>query len=192
MFAMPGTRRLPHFVVAIAFGAIVIGGCQAGSPTSAPAKSPPSSAPSPPAATATAPGRTPAPTPASLGTITLTDTGCSWEGNPGVAPAGLVTLRARNATGDYGLFIVHRLRTGKSWADGEAAIAAIQQALVTGAEWPPAISDAVGELAAEAGGDDRQNITLTPGTYGIVCSANTSRIGDILTVFLVGPLTLAP
>ena len=179
MFSMPITRRLPPAIMAIALGAIVVGACQAGTPASPPATSPPS-----PTAAATSP------TP--LGTITLTDTGCSWAGNPGSVRTGRMTVSARNSTDDYGLFIVHRLHAGKSWADGEALIAAIQEALQTGADWPPEVSEAITEMGAEAGDTTRLAIDLSVGTYGVVCSANTSSVGDILTVFLVGPLSVAP
>ena len=35
-------------------------------------------------------------------------------------------------------------------------------------------------------------MVTTAGTLGVVCSANTSPTGDILTVFLAGPLEVTP
>jgi hypothetical protein len=122
------------------------------------------------------------------GTITLTDDDCTWEGNPGSMSAGRLTLAVRNETDDYGVFMVHKLRPGRTFDEGRAAIAAIQEALKTGAEWPEEISDAVIEASAEAGQDSDVAMVTTAGTLGVVCSANTSPTGDILTVVLVGPL----
>ena len=50
--------------------------------------------------------------------------------------AGRLTLAVRNETDDYGVFMVHKLRPGRTFDEGQAAIAAIQEALKTGAEWP--------------------------------------------------------
>jgi hypothetical protein len=122
------------------------------------------------------------------GTITLTDADCTWEGNPGSMSAGRLTLAVRNETDDYGVFMVHKLRPGRTFDEGRAAITAIQEALKTGAEWPEEISDAVIEGTAEAGQESDVIMVTTAGTFGIVCSANTSPTGDILTVFLAGPL----
>ena len=87
------------------------------------------------------------------GSITLTDDDCTWEANPGSMPEGRLTVAVRNETDDYGLFIVHKLRPGRTFDEGRAAIAAIQKALKTGAEWPEEISDAIAEATAEAGRD---------------------------------------
>ncbi|HEX5590038.1 MAG TPA: hypothetical protein VFX65_07090 [Candidatus Limnocylindrales bacterium] len=135
----------------------------------------------------------PSPTPALVdaGTITLSDTGCTWDGNPGSMPVGPLTLAVRNDTEDFGTFILHRVRDDKSWSDGQAAIVAIQGALEIGAEWPEwtfEVSDPVDEATADAGRDGVIRTAVGPGVYGVVCSANTSPTGDILTTFLVGPL----
>ncbi|MDF2735653.1 MAG: hypothetical protein K0S97_2276 [Chloroflexota bacterium] len=122
------------------------------------------------------------------GTITLTDDGCTWASNPGSTSEGRLTLSVRNDTDDYGLFIVHKLHPGRTFDEGRALISAIQDALKTGAEWPEEISDAVTEATAEAGQNSDVAMLTTAGTFGVVCSANTSPTGDILTVFLVGPL----
>jgi hypothetical protein len=102
-----------------------------------------------------------------------------------------MTLVIRNETDDYGVFMFHKLRPGRTFDEGRAAIAAIQEALKTGADWPEAISDSVIEATAEAGKDGAVAMVTTAGTFGVVCSANTSPTGDILTVFLVGPLEVA-
>lgn len=122
------------------------------------------------------------------GTITLSDDGCIWEGNPGSMSEGRLTVAVRNTTDDFGLFIVHQLRAGRTFDEGRAAIATIQEALKTGAEWPEEISDPITEATAGPGLDGYITKAMRAGTFGVVCSANTSPTGDILTVFLVGPL----
>lgn len=151
------------------------------------------SEPPPPTAPATiAPNATPEVLEA--GVVTLTDTGCTWDGNPGSATAGQLSIVIRNDTDDYGLFLLHRIRDGRTWEEGVAAIETIQEAIRTGADWPEQaleVSKAVGEGAAEGGEDGGINHFATAGTYGVVCSANTSATGDVLTTFLVGPLEVA-
>lgn len=122
------------------------------------------------------------------GMITLTDEDCTWEANPGSVSEGRLTFAVRNETDDHGVFVLHKLRPGRTFDEGRAAIAAIQEALKTGAEWPDDVSDAISEATAEAGQDRDVAVVTDAGTLGVVCSANTSPTGDILTVFLVGPL----
>lgn len=134
----------------------------------------------------------PRPTPLVVdgGEITLTDDNCTWEGNPGSVAEGRLALAVRNETDDYGLFIVHKLRPGRTFDEGRAVVATIQEALKTGAEWPDEVSDAIAEATADAGRDGAVTIATTAGTLGVVCSANTSPRGDVLSVFLVGPLEM--
>ena len=125
------------------------------------------------------------------GTITLREDGCTWDGNPGTVRGAQATIELVNETDDYGVFIVHRLKPEFTWDDGRDAIDAIQVALAAGEDWPnwsTNVSTVEGEGAAEAGGTGEVSISATAGTYGVVCSSNTSPTGDILTVFLVGPL----
>ena len=190
MLATQIPSRIRRMIVALTVVALTVGACQAAaSPT--PTANPNPTANPTPAANPT-PTANPTATHTDAGTITLTETGCSWAGNPGSMRPGRVMLTGQNSTDDYGLFIVHRLHAGKSWADGEALIAAIQEALRTDADWPPEVSEAITEMAAKAGDTTRLAIDLSAGTYGVVCSANTSSVGDILTVYLVGPLSVAP
>lgn len=146
------------------------------------------------------------------GTITLTETACNWNGNPGTLDMpGLLNIRFRNETNDHGLFILHWVRPGHTWQEGVEYVGELQRRLATGAEWPPNdLSIAVAEHQVTAGRDAilgwptsgagegptaefRQGGTWRwqPGTYGVICSANTSPTGDILTTFVVGPLQLA-
>jgi hypothetical protein len=167
------------FLVAV-LGGTSLGGCQLANAPSAPSASSTT-------ATVTA---SPGPTPDVVegGLITLTETACTWDGNPGSMTAGRLGVAVRNETDDYGLFILHRLRPGRTFEEGRAVIRSIQEALKTGGDWPAELSDAVSEAPAEAGQDGEMAAVATGGTYGVVCSANTSSTGDVLTVFLVGPL----
>jgi hypothetical protein len=138
-----------------------------------------------------APTASPSPGPVEAGAITLTDDDCTWEANPGTVPSGSVSIEVHNETDDYGVFIVQRLKPQFTFEDGREAIAAIQEAIAAGAEWPEWTTERStieGEGTAEAGRTGVALITLEEGTIGVVCSANTSPTGDILTVFLAGPL----
>jgi hypothetical protein len=184
---VPFSRRPSRPLCTFTLGALLLGACQAGPSTASVAPTGP-----PPAATTSPPDASPAPTtaPAALGTITLTEGGCSWPDNPGSIAPGPVLIQSWNETDDFADFFAHRLRDGKTWDDGLAAIAAIQAAIKTGDDWPPAVSDVVGEGAALAGLGDEITFDAAPGTYGVVCSANTSPTGDVLSVYLVGPLVV--
>lgn len=173
----PSARRSLLKVALVASLAI---GCQAAaSPTRTPA---------PPATTVPAGG-------VQLGALTLSDTGCRWDGNPGSITTGLASITVRNETDDHGLFILHRIRDGRTWEDGLAAVALIQEALLTGAEWPDEVfevSEPAAEADVEANADGVIRFGFFEGTWGVVCSANTSSTGDILTTFLSGPLQVGP
>ena len=178
---MPRLLRSRPFmgaILVVSLGSAGIGGCQSSSSASERSSASVIAAASPRPTAQVIDG----------GTITLTDDACTWEANPGSMPEGRLTIAVRNETADFGLFIVHKLRPGRTFDEGRSAIAAIQEALKTGAEWPAEVSDAIAEATAEAGLDGDVTLVTTAGTFGVVCSANTSPTGDILTVFLAGPL----
>jgi hypothetical protein len=181
MSAMLQSRSL-MMVFGLVVGAAV-GACQAFDAAPGP--------PSPPTAISTPPDPPPAdpnPRVIDVGAVTLTDEGCWWDANPGSVPAGRLAIELTNETDDHAVFFVHKLHADRTYAEGIAAVEAIQGALETGDEWPPEVSEAIAE--ASAGARERSEVTAvtSPGTLGIVCSANTSPTGDILSVFLVGPL----
>jgi hypothetical protein len=156
---------------------------------------------------------TPSPTtPATAGRITLTDTGCRWDANPGTWPANaaLLPVEFRNETDHFATFILHWVRPGHTWEEGVAYVADLQRRLVAGEDWPANdISSAVASFDM-ATADTQQlawglsgsgappapefavggNWKFATGTYGVVCSANTSATGDIISTFLVGPLEI--
>lgn len=147
------------------------------------------------------PSLTPSPTPNATapvpaGRVTLTDTGCTWEGNPGTLPTSVATLRFefRNETDDYASFFLHWVRPGHTWEEGVAFVADLQRRLRSGEDWPP--NDISVDVASfDVGTRGTQMVSwggwaFEPGSYGVICSANTSTTHDILTTFLVGPLQL--
>jgi hypothetical protein len=147
--------------------------------------------PSPtPSATPTATG------PVSAGPVILTDTGCTWESNPGTLPNSVSALQFefRNETDDYAAFFLHWVRPGHTWEEGVAFVADLQRRLISGEDWPPnEISVAVADVGLAARGTQQVSWggwAFEPGYYGVICSANTSPTGDVLTTFLVGPLQL--
>jgi hypothetical protein len=174
---MPNSiAALPSMGLRIVLGAVLLAGCTSPAVTAQPTEPP---------------SNTPSPGPVDAGEITLTDDGCTWEANPGSVPAGRVSIEVHNETDDFGVFIVHRLKPEFTFEDGREAIEAIQDAMAAGEDWPnwtTERSTIEGEGTAEAGATGVTLLTLTAGTMGIVCSANTSPTGDILTVYLVGPL----
>jgi hypothetical protein len=159
-----------------------------------------------PAASPTTTPQTPA------GTITLTDTGCAWEGNPGtLTNIDIVTIVLRNETDDYADFQLHWVRNGHTYEEGVALVAEIARRLKTGEDWPP--NDVSAVVHAQGVAAHSQTVSIWPtagpglapapelqhgsgwnletGSYGVICSANTSPTGDVLTTFLVGPLHLS-
>jgi hypothetical protein len=150
--------------------------------------------------------------PSLAGTITLTDTGCDWESNPGsLTSPDILAVTLRNETAHYADFQLHWVRTGRTYEEGVAFVADIGRRLTTGEEWPPndvsivvhsegvsARGETVASWPAAGPGEapapelqHGQSWNLETGTYGVICSANTSPTGDILTTFLVGPLQLS-
>lgn len=147
------------------------------------------------------PSPTPSPTAtatasASAGRVTLTDTGCTWESNPGTLPTTVATLpfEFRNETDDYATFLLHWVRPGHTWDEGVAYVADLQRRLTTGEDWPP--NDISVQVAAfDVATRTTQPVAFggwqfEPGPYGVVCSANTTVTKDVLTTFLAGPLQL--
>ncbi|HZM73108.1 MAG TPA: hypothetical protein VFC71_06995 [Candidatus Polarisedimenticolia bacterium] len=173
------TAQRPRAALLLAITATLLGGCASGA--TAPPTDPPPSA-------------TAAPEAVAGGTITLTDDGCTWANNPSSVSGRETTLEIRNETDDYGAFFVHRMKPEFTWQDGEAAIAAIQDAIAADEDWPnwaSNVSVVVSEGDAAAGGVDVVGVPAANGTYGVVCSANTNSQGDVLTVFLAGPLEVS-
>lgn len=149
-----------------------------------------------------APTPSPSPSPTQsvveLGTVTLTNTGCTWAGNPSTITAaaqpviGSITLV--NETDTFGNFGIYRLVEGRTWEEGQSWIADMNEEFHGG---PPA-SAPVGELTTEVGNVDAperraypNTLVLNSGTHGIVCSSNEPPPGLVFAVYLVGPLEIA-
>jgi hypothetical protein len=144
------------------------------------------------------PTASPAPTPPAGGRITLTETGCTWVGNPGTVSGGPIRIEFRNETDDHAIFDLHGIVVNQTWDNGVAFVEDLNRRLETGEEWPPNhISDFNRLTELAAGSTTQVEISMpyfdfTPVTHGIVCAATTSPTGDTLAVFLVGPLEYEP
>jgi hypothetical protein len=147
------------------------------------------------------PGPTPSPTPTlpTGGRITLTETGCTWLGNPGTVSGGPIQIEFKNDTDDHAIFDLHAIVGNHTWEDGVAFVEELSLRLESGEEWPPNdVSDFNRLTELTAGSVTQVEISMPyfdfapPTTHGVVCAANTSPTGDVLTVFLVGPLEYEP
>lgn len=131
------------------------------------------------------------------GTITLTESGCTWTDNPGVISATRAPVIARvqvvNETDTFGNFGIYRLADGRTWEEAASWIAAMNDEVHGG---PPA-SAPTGDFTTEVGNVDAPErraypttLTLGSGVHGVVCSSNEPPPGDVFAVYLVGPLEI--
>jgi hypothetical protein len=143
------------------------------------------------------PTQTPRPSPVATeaGTITLTDEGCTWIGNPSpITQPVLLTIDVVNETDTFASFDLHRLTAG-TWDDAAAWIRAEHEALQTGGENPLGPADFAEQITDEFDAVAFAQSRLTqdvriPGTYGIICSSNEPPPGEVFGVYLVGPLVI--
>jgi hypothetical protein len=147
------------------------------------------------------PTPTPTPTPRTspvateAGTITLTDEGCTWIGNPSpITQPVLLTIDVVNETDTFASFDLHRLTAG-TWDDAAAWIRAEHEALQTGGENPLGPADFAEQITDEFDAVAFAQSQLTqvvriPGTYGVVCSSNEPPPGAVFGNYLVGPLVI--
>lgn len=144
------------------------------------------------------PTASPTPTPPTGGRITLTETGCTWAGNPGTVSRDPIRIEFWNDTDDHAIFDMHGIVANRTWDEGVAFVEELSRRIETGEDWPQNdISDFTRLTELPAGATTRLEVSMpffdfTPRTHGIVCAANTSATGDVLTVFLVGPLEYEP
>jgi hypothetical protein len=128
-----------------------------------------------------------------LGTISITDAGCTWTGNPGSVAAAVEPVIGRvavvNETDTFANFGVYRLEDGFPWADAADWITAENAALHGGPSQPPqTFATDVGSIDAPERKQYPSTVTLNRGTHGIVCSSNEPPPGLVFAVYLVGPL----
>ena len=153
--------------------------------------------PAAPPSPSPAPTATPVPTQSdvNIGTITLTDTGCTWSGNPGVIETSTAPLIGRlkviNETDTFGNFGIYRLAEGRTWEEARSWIADMNEELHGG----PVASAPAGEFTTDVGnidaperGEYSGTITLDAGVHGIVCSSNEPPPGLVFAAYLAGPL----
>ena len=133
-----------------------------------------------------------------LGTITLHDDSCTWDGNPGSLEAFADPLRLTvivgNDTDTFANFAVYRLDASYPWDDAAAWIVRENEALHGGPSQPP--QDFAVDVASldqpTRGPGTTAILALEPGIYGVVCSSNEPPPfpGDVYAVYLVGPLEI--
>lgn len=141
------------------------------------------------------PTPTPRPSPVAIeaGTITLTDEGCTWIGNPSpVAQPVILTIDVVNETDTFASFDLYRLTAG-TWDDAAAWILAEHEAYQTdpgreirAADFAEQITDGF-DAVAFAKSRLTHDVRI-PGTYGVVCSSNEPPPGAVFGIYLVGPL----
>lgn len=143
-------------------------------------------------------GGPPTATPPTGGSITLTDTGCTWAGNPGTVSSGPIVMEFRNDTEGYATFELHGVVANRTWDKGVALIAEVNKRIEKGEPWPDNdVSDFNQLTELTAGSTTRIEVSMpyfefAPRIHGIVCGANTSPTGDVLGLYLVGPLDYEP
>jgi hypothetical protein len=149
--------------------------------------------PSPTPTPTPAPTQSPSPFAIEAGTITLTDGGCVWAGNPGsLTSPSLVSIDVANETDTFGNFAMYRLTPDFLWEDAAAWVLAENEALQTGVENPLGPADfAIESANADAVAQTESRLAEfypIPGTYGVICSSNEPPPGEVFGVYLVGPL----
>jgi hypothetical protein len=186
---MPNSMRLAAAIVIVAV---------AGAALTLLNRAPRSGGPGPSPTPSLAPTASAAPTETlvDLGTITLTDAGCTWTGNPGSVVAAVEPVIGRvavvNETDTFANFGIYRLEDGFPWADAADWIATENAALHGGPSQPPAdFVTVAGSIDAPDRKQYPSTLTLNHGTHGIVCSSNEPPPGLIFAMYLVGPLEVA-
>jgi hypothetical protein len=137
----------------------------------------------------------PTQTDVSLGTITLTDTGCTWTDKPGLISAAkapvIGQLQVINETDTFGNFGIYRIADGRTWEEAVTWV----EAMNAEAHGGPAASAPTGDFVTDVGNVDAPErkgypttLTLGSGVHGVLCSSNEPPPGQIFAVYLVGPL----
>lgn len=130
-----------------------------------------------------------------VGTITLTDDGCRWSGNPGtLEQPGPVTIDVVNQTDTFASFDLHRLTAG-SWDDAASWVKVEHAAQQVDPEreipapgFAEKLTDEVDAVAFAQ--NELTHVLAIPGTYGVVCSSNEPPPGAVFGIYLVGPLVV--
>ena len=177
-FGMNGIGRLAGvaMVAVLVLGGLYVLGPRIGIGPSTPTPSP-------------APSTTPIP--GTAGTVTATETGCTWTGNPGSIDPREIRIAVQNDSDDFVAFDLHRLKPEHSFEEAIDLFAQVKAALPSGGEWPAQVfelSTLVADSTLNGQGQNLIVVTVFPGVHGIVCSANTAADGDVLRVDLLGPL----
>ena len=186
---MNGFTRIALAAAAVAV--VAIGGVYLLNPSPGGSIGGPLATPTPTPSPTPSPPTFPTPMPPNAGTITLTDRGCTWDRPDArwIGPA-LVSINVSNETETFGNFALYKLDEDRTWAEAAAWVIADNEALETGVPHDAPADFAVEQANADAlaGLQNRIDIALGTGTYGVVCSANEPPPGAVFNVYLVGPL----
>jgi hypothetical protein len=187
--SMPTYLRLAAGIAVIA----ILGAAALAVLNRAPAFGGPGPGPSPTPSVAPVASAIPTQAVVELGTITLRDDGCTWEGNPGSISAAVGPVIGRvavlNETDTFANFGVYRLEDGYPYADAEAWIVAENEFLHGGPSHPPQdFATDVGNIDAPERRQYPSTLSLDAGVHGIVCTANEPPPGLVFAAYLVGPL----
>jgi hypothetical protein len=155
----------------------------------------PSPSPSPSASPSPTPSPSPAATAATIGSLTLTTTGCQWVGETTGLPAGPVQLEASNTTPDDGSFALYVLAPGHAYQE----LATVLDQLNTRAHQNPSqlqiqvptdIASPDGLIGLLAPGATKSLTTDIPAgsVVGIACTHGDAAADAVFDVYAVGPL----
>jgi hypothetical protein len=123
-------------------------------------------------------------------TVVLTDEGCQRTGAESL-PAGAASIAIRNESGSVGNFELVRLDA--SFPELVAYVAEEQARIATGQQPQgiPASVTAVGQLLLNPMGSGTIETTLTPGIHAVICASLTATEDAVISIFLVGPYSVA-
>ena len=133
----------------------------------------------------------PSPSPVrDLGTLTLSDSGCVYQGDTTFA-AGKVVIHGANQTGDSQAVAMLLLNTGHQYSELATHVADEQKRILAGTEpiGPPTYTvEMFQELVSPNSTLKMTKLIDVAGTYGLICSRVRGQTAYGLWVF--GPITV--
>jgi hypothetical protein len=140
------------------------------------------------------PAETPTPEPAPLGTIVISERGCTVEGVEDPIPAGPVALTIVNETDGPVVANISTILEGRTYEALEAHIA--KEIRLAEAGKPglghPSFAPPSFDLFVDAGESDTLSGDVTAGTYAIVCGRAYDELnGDVRPSGVWGPYRVA-
>jgi len=151
----------------------------------------PTASPSPPPTSAPSPSSTPV----TIGSVTLTPTGCTWAGETSQLPAGTVRIEASNDTPDDAAFVLYAVSAGHSFPELATTIEgydahAHQDPLGVEIQVPANVATSDGLLGLLASGATRSlEAEVKSGSVaGFACTHGDAAKAATYDVYSVGPL----